>query len=213
MGTESFFAKPRDCAKRGTQQGRGFASQRACGRSRAAPGTGAVPTRVHVAHRGLFVVAVDVQHLLVRRLGLELLHLLGGLLERGLQGERPRGGAAVSTRTLLLLLLLRRPPPPPNRGDGVRYPPVPRSPLPGTARTSDMATSPARSPLPASAAPPPPLGRFTPHQSVRWPIPAPRATRRQSGPAGGGEKPGKGPMRRRRGMGGLRGGEARRSVA
>lgn len=51
-------------------------------------GAQAVPTRVHVAHCGLFVVAVNVQHLLVRRLRLELLHLLSGLLERGLEGGK-----------------------------------------------------------------------------------------------------------------------------
>lgn len=169
----------------------------------------AVPTRVHVAHRGLFVVAVNVQHLLVRGLGLELLHLLSGLLERGLEGgRRPQGGAGVSTRMLL----------PPNTGKrsvpGLHRPPGSPQAAPRRSPYLRHGDKPGSIPTPpASAAPPPPLGRFTPHQRAGWPIPAPRAIRRQSAPAGGGEKPGKGPIRGRRGGGGLRRVVARRPLA
>lgn len=183
--------------------------QAASGGTEDRAGPQAVPTRVHVAHRGLFVVAVNVQHLLVRGLGLELLHLLSGLLERGLEGvRRPQGEAEVSTRMLL----------PPNTGErsvpGLHRPPGSPKAAPRHSPYLRHGDKPGSIPTPpASAAPPPPLGRFTPHQRAGWPIPAPRATRRQSAPAGGGEKPGKGPMRGRRGGGGLRRVVARRPLA
>lgn len=132
---------------------------------------GAIPTRVHVAHRGLFVVAVDVQHLLVRGLRFQLLHLLGSFLERGLGGRRQR----VSESKVL----------------GAPWsPPAPRS--PGAPRTSVIATSTAypqadRFYLATPAARP---ARSSPDR--------PPANRRAAGPAGTnqrGPKAGAGPAR------------------
>lgn len=117
---------------------------------------GPVPTGVHVAHRGLFVVAVDVQHLLVRGLRLQLLHLLGSLLERGL-GGRQQGVSEGKVR------------------GAPRPPPAPRS--PGAPRTSLIALNPPGPGPAASAPPPPPRARLTPRQTDRQPIAAPRAPR------------------------------------
>lgn len=94
-------------------------------------GAESVPTRVYVAHRGLFVVAVDVEHLLVCRLGLELLHLLSGLLERSLKrGKAPRRGRGE------------------NPQGSAAAPPGSPQPPPGARRTSVISASPARSRTP-----------------------------------------------------------------
>lgn len=169
----------------------------------------AVPTRVHVAHRGLFVVAINVQHLLVCGLGLELLHLLSGLLERGLEeekasgwdaGEHPRAAAAKGggekgrERERERYSTAPQPPTAP-----------PAQPVPQTWRRPLQDPN----PLP-SAAPPPPLGCFTRRQRARWPIAAPRPRRSQSALARAWERPRKESMRGRHGMGGLRGGRSAR---
>lgn len=130
-------------------------------------------TRVHVAHRGLLVVAVHVEHLLVRRLRLELLHLLSRLLERSLRGKGPTAGQGSAPRRKE------------GRSRDARPAALP-PPLPQTWRQTPNAAH--RN----SAAPPQPLCRLSPRHRARWPIPAPRLTPRQSALSGGGENRAKG---------------------
>lgn len=131
-------------------------------------GAGTAPTRVHVAHRGLFVVAVDVQHLLVCGLRLQLLHLLSSFLERGLGGRRQRvsegkvpGAPQLPPETPSSP---RSPPAPPG-------PPQPRCP-PHLGHRDEHSVVPTPT---ASASPPSPFARLTPRQTNRRPIAAPRA--------------------------------------